>query len=265
MATRTKTTSDAAPTSTTARADEPDPIAWVVLREPGDVAADWAADALGRELEAPVASLGPVDLLCARIEHRITTHGGSVVFRLRDGRTLDSRTIRGGLNRAIGVPPRFTRRFVEEDREYAHQEAYAALVAALDALTPNLLNPPDPLGLPGRWRPPSEWRLLAEAAGLPVTPHAEAVPGPSVADPRPPDAYAFVVRGRVVLDAALPGALEPGCRALAGEAGEPLLGVHFERLPRGWRFRDAHVASDLRRGGEPLVRALARSLLEGAP
>ncbi|HEX6588925.1 MAG TPA: hypothetical protein VF039_07880 [Longimicrobiales bacterium] len=241
-------------------------VDWFVLHEPGDATAPWLAQQLAARLGARVDAVATTELLDARLVHHIGGDGIATSFALRDGRRLDHRSVRGGVIRAVRVPRAFLRRFAEDDREYVQQEAFAVLVAALHALTPNLLNPPDALGLAGRWRYADEWARLAAAAGLPVEPRTDAAPpAPSrVGTHRPAEARACVVAGRVLADDALPRRLLGACAQLGRAAATPFLELFFVEATRGWCLRGATPLPDPRAHGDALLDAVASALLEGA-
>jgi hypothetical protein len=248
-------------------------LVWVVLCEPFDAAAVWVYQGLAERL-APVRLLTSEQLLSgARFEQRIGRRC-SVELELPGGEIIGSQTVTGGLNRLQGMTPRFLRRFVPEDTQYVWQECYSALVGWLYALTGNLLNPPQPMGLSGRWRPFSEWVWLAGRAGLPVASHGESVPreraaaviddgGAQSGGAAPQDGTrsALVVRGKVWLGAELPRGLESGCRRLAAVADTPLLGIDFALVSDRWRFSGATPAPELRWGGDALLDLIGETLM----
>ncbi|HYR63113.1 MAG TPA: hypothetical protein VET24_10855 [Actinomycetota bacterium] len=234
---------------------------WLVLCDDHDLAAQWAFLGLAERGLAPLELVTSGALAHARRwVHRVTTGGAHVEVTLHDGRTFDSRRVRGALNRLVGVYNAGTFAAAAGDREYATQEFYAFLVSSLHCLPGSVLNPPGYLGLSGRCRHESEWAVLAASAGLPTTPYRmPAPPVPPLAGR--PARRSVVVLGDLVFGVPDAAGLRDGCRRLAALAGTELLGVDLEVDDAGgWRFAAATPQPDLRLGGTPFLEALAARL-----
>jgi len=77
---------------------------WLVLCDDHDLAAQWAFLGLAERGLAPLELVTSGALAHARRwVHRVTTGGAHVEVTLHDGRTFDSRRVRGALNRLVGV------------------------------------------------------------------------------------------------------------------------------------------------------------------
>lgn len=238
---------------------------WLVIAPPEDESADWAARGLARRGLAPVRLVAPEQLVYAiASEHRLGRDG--VWFTLRTGRgeTIDSRRIRGVLNRIRALPTAHLERAGPEDRDYAVEEWHALLLSWLAAVDGPVVNPPAPAGFGGQPRTGLEWRLLAGQAGLATDPLAldsrAAVPlaaGPA----RRPAAAVLVLDGEAF--GRVPPPVAEACVRLRQLAGERLLGIVLARDKAGrWRFLDATPLPDLRPGGAAFLDALARALAD---
>ncbi len=186
---------------------------------------------------------------------------------LGDGRAVESREVRGTLNRLPHAPPL---PLAAEDREYGFHEMSALVMSWLASLPGPVLNPPDTRGLAGAWRAPSEWAFLAAEAGMwaaPVSVDSEAEWGsgggwqawPPYA---PVEAAAIVVGEAVFAHEPLTEATITGCRRLACLAQTPVLGLVFSCATCGGspEIAGATPLPDLRAGGEEVIEALAAAL-----
>lgn len=248
----------------------------LVLCEPADGSALWAAAGLRRRTS------GPVDVVTGAMlgsalgwEHRLRGDDAEVDITLADGRHITSEA-RPVLNRLLSVPTERLAAVAGPDLEYARQEMQALFLSWLHALPGPMLNRPSPQFLGGHWRHPSQWAVLAAGAGLAAAPFRQSAddppelamlpPAPRRADTgwlpaAPPPVTVFVVAGRVVPPRPLPGDLGEGCRQLAKLAGDELLGIDLQLGPSGtWELVTASSVPDLRSGGEPLLDALADAL-----
>src|SRR5205807_6392049 len=181
--------------------------------------------------------LQPLELVTAEAlsasrvwEHRVTTNDVHICVTLADGRKLDSRFVRGTLNRLTLLP---THHFdASPDRDYAVQEFSAFCMSWLNALSGPVLNPVSPQGLCGAWRHVSEWVWLAAQAGLP-TPAYGQTSGDAFDEtqtlrqlfPRETPTQTVIVIGEQVVGAPAPAKIRAGCVRLAQLAQTPLLGI----------------------------------------
>jgi hypothetical protein len=256
---------------------------WLVLCEPRDVAALWAANGLRSRGLEPLELVSGTEVACGiRWEHRVGADGVLTRIELADGRTLGSETTKGVLNRLAAVPADHLTLAAPGDREYALEELTALFVSWLGALPCRVLNPPVPPSIAGSWWEYSQWVWLAGRAGLPTANHREPPPdwGSERGPARPasfgssraamnqflPLAGRLRVRELIVIDESVIGEcrrddITAGCRRLAQLAGTPLLGVEFVKTADDeWTFSDASTMPDLRRGGPLLLDALAVAL-----
>jgi hypothetical protein len=232
---------------------------WLAVCDPSDEAGLWTVAGLRRLGLDPLEVLLPAELTsAASITQRIGNGGGSLRIALGDGREIDGGSVRGVLNRLPAFPAGDWQRLPDGDRDYVGEEVLALLAGLFQGLGCPVLNPPEPLGLGGPSRTEAEWRLMAAAAGLDARPlhltsWEEAPP------PEPPErALAAVVGERVV---GAPAELAEGCRALAGAARAPLLGIGFALDADGrWLVESATCQPDLRTGGREALEALGAAL-----
>lgn len=242
---------------------------WLVICSLDDKGGLWAYEGLRRRDLRPLELITAEVLGCAlRWEHRLE-HGEVLTrFTLADSRSFDSKEIRGTLNRLQRAPAYHLNSSAAEDRDYSWQEFHAFFLSWLAGLPGVVLNPAQPAGLAGPWLHPSEWRWRAVQAGLPVVPYKHSLDAPPAMEDahqgyQPPLApsHAWVCGNHVV--GQLPEALHEASRALARNAGCPLLQLGFD--PQ-WRFLTASTEADLRSGGDALLNAIARTLnpIEGA-
>ena len=229
-------------------------MTFLVLCEPDDAAALWAADRLAEPGSRQVRVLTSRELSTAHDwAHRIGVDGVEVSFTVGSGDRFRSGGIRGTLNRLRGVPdlPALARS-APGDRRYVHAEWTAFCLGWLRGLPGPVLNPPDPRGLGGSGRDPREWRALATAAGL---------GRPSAAREAGDTFEVLVIGDRVVgcsPDRATTPAGAEACLRLAASAGTPVLGVTLSHP--GPAFVAATECPDLRHGGLRAVAALDRAL-----
>jgi hypothetical protein len=229
----------------------------LLLCEPHDTSALWVLREL-RAQDLEVEFVTSADLARARRwEHRIEDGAAWTAIELGDGRRIDSRAVRGVLNRVETAGLASLARAAPADRDYAIQELWAFWTSWLESLPDPVLNRPARLGLSGPWLHGSEWLVLAAAAGL-ATPPYRAEDGAEPVPPAPAghEPLLIVVSGAVVGPPA-PDAVLRGCQELSRAASCELLGVSFRN---GWEFAGATPLPDLRRGGRAIVDVLARAL-----
>lgn len=239
---------------------------WLVVCHSTDPAALWAYEGLSQRALAPLVLVTSETLGCSRRwEHRLGRGGCIVDITLADGTRIESRQVRGTLNRIQWIPPEMLAVGVPEDQLYASQELYAFFMGWLYSLPSPLLNEPTPQGLSGRWRYPSEWQSLAGQAGLRTRPFRisarshDAVNAAFVDTSvvHPGRRTVIVLAGEVVGDD-VPPEVSAGCRHLAELAETLLLGVDFDVATDGaWVFAGAGVSPDLRWGGAAFLDKLA--------
>jgi hypothetical protein len=247
---------------------------WLVLCESYDADARWVAEGLRARRLVPLELVTAQDLAGAtRWVHRLGAGEASVEIVLADGRTLDSRRVRGVLNRLFAPSAWHLTLLRPRDREYAAQEWAALYLSWLYALPGQVLNRATPNGLCGRWRHNSEWLRLAAQAGLttlPLTLRWPPAPEPGgewltpLVPPDAPTRLVLVVDGQPV-NVSLPPAVVEGCRRLAELAGLRLLGVELSVTQAGpWTFAGIQVCPPLKAGGAPLLDVLTCALAPGS-
>lgn len=234
----------------------------LILCEPGDLSAAWAAAELQQRGVNAETLFGTMLGAATRWEHRIEEDRASVSITLADGRILSSDAPVPILNRLSFIPTGQLRATAGADYGYAVQEVYAFYLSWLTAWPGIVLNRPSPLGLAGGHRHPSEWMLLGATAGLPCIPWEQGSDDDPTLVWMPPlfETMAYVVSGEAVLPPVLPPEMAPACAALAALAETALLGIGFVRSGEAWTMNSATPIPDLSLGGAPLADALARVL-----
>lgn len=236
---------------------------WLVIAPPEDPSATWAACALEAHGLRPIRLVPPERLVYAiASEHRIGRDGARFRLHTRLSEAIDSREIRGILNRITALPTAHLDRAYPEDRAYAIEEWHALLLSWLAALDGPVVNPPTPTGFAGLPRSPLEWHLLAGQAGLATDALAvdSRSPVPLHAGPTRRTTAAVLVLGHEAFGR-VPPAVAEACVRLRLLAGEWLIGVLLARDKAGrWIFREATALPDLRTGGSAFLNALARTL-----
>ena len=249
----------------------PPPSGALVLCEPDDTAALWAAEGLRRRVRGAVDVVtGSMLVAAARWEHRLRGEVAEVDITLADGRRISSGHARPVLNRLRFVPTFQLATMAGDDRDYAAQEFQALFLSWLWAHPGPMLNRPSPQFLAGHWRHPAAWAALAARAGLSAPPYRQRSDDPPAGPAVPsaaggqgsgrPPVTVLVVGGQVVAGQAAAAPPLEACRRLAELTGDELLGIELVPLERGrWELRSATPVPDLRAGGEPLLDALARA------
>jgi hypothetical protein len=232
---------------------------WLVVCEPQDEPALWAAAGLRHLGVAPLEVVLPAELgVDSRLVHHVDGEGGtSLEVELRSGVTIRGDEVGGVLNRMLSVPP--PEALQPSDRDYVAEELGAAVAAWFAALPCPVLNRPTPTLLCGPWRPPAHWRWLAAQVGLAALPWRLA----SWDEPDFPEPFerrhVLVVGDEVT--GPVPNRLDEGCVALAQAGDATLLGVTFARDESGqWRVEDATPLPDFRCGSAAGLDALRRAL-----
>lgn len=198
----------------------------------------------------------------------ITSEATHIAFTLRTGRRIDSRRVRGVVNRLSFVPSAAAVRV--EDRDYIVSESLAFYLGWLNCFDVPVLNRATPQGLPGSFRTRSEWLSLACGAGLEVAHQREQTHrGSAILSDRTPHSTALgvpllVVGDRVVTvdgRSAVPGSVVAGSVRLARTSQAEIMGLGFEvDAQRRWCFREATPCPDLRPFGDAALRAVERTL-----
>ncbi len=231
-----------------------------VIAFPGDAAAMWAADGL-RRAGVDVRCVSPVRLLAMPVfRHRLGKAAADdhVRFESTDGTRIDSRELRGVLQRVARLP-------VAEvvgngpDAAYASAELAAAWRGWLASLGPRVLNPPTHDGLCGPAWEPSRWAQVAgrvPEVSVPDLHWSTSEPAPQEQRPR---------TRLIVLDAeqvfpAVPLPVARAARAIARASNTPLLGLDLAVGSRGVVYGGATPLPDLRVGGPALLDALSQRL-----
>jgi hypothetical protein len=234
----------------------------LIIHEDHDLSATWLADRLaarGRTVEC----FSGCNFATAPVwHHRLGTAGVEIRIDFADGRSLGTRAYAGMINRLPYLPQTLLASFGGTDAEYARQEWFALYLSWLNALQCPMFNRPTPQGLAGHWRHPADWSALARRAGLPVLPwHQSEADDPMQAwTKRAPGVHPEIIAtpSTIIDTLGLAPEMAEACRALAGLAGNALIGIRFEPDPDcGWRFASATVLPDLFAGGECLVDAIA--------
>ena len=249
---------------------------WLVLCSANDQSAHWAYDGLKRRglkpLEIVYAEALPFSL---RWEHRVGADGVSISVTLPDGRVIDSDSVRGALNRVVGVAP--LPATYSPDAEYANSEIPAFFLSWMYGLPGPVLNRATAQGLSGQWRHISEWVCLASRAGLEVPAYRqssqdrinEAITERRLFPLGTPTRTLIVIEGNVC-GADVPPAIREGCARLSELSGTSILGVEFVLTPQrdasgyNWMFAGATPLPDLRYGGEELLDQIALILTTNA-
>jgi hypothetical protein len=234
----------------------------LILCEPGDSSAVWAAAELQQRGHDAHLLFGAALGAATRWEHRVDAESATTAITLADGRQLSSASPEPILNRLPFVPLDQMRATAGADYGYAVQEVYAFYLSWLHAWPAAVINRPTPGGLSGSYRHPSQWAVFAARAGLPALPWEQS----NADDPMrgweapPGEAVAFAVDGEAVLPPILPAEFAAPCVRLAAIAETALLGITFAREGDGWLMTGASPVPDLMLGGAPLADALARAL-----
>ena len=240
---------------------------WLVLCSSNDISGHWVYEGLKSR------GLDPVEMVFAEVlpfslsfEHRVGAGGVSARIALSDGRSIDSREVRGAINRLLAVPS--THLAGLPDGEYAAQEFSAFFLSWMYTLPEPILNRATPQGLCGQWRHPSEWVVLAAKAGL-RAPHYrqsshdqinEALAERKLFPSGTPTRTLIVAAGKVC-GADAPDSIREGCARLSEIAETSLLGIEFvSEGPDEWVFAGASPLPDLRYGGQELLDHLAFTL-----
>jgi len=227
---------------------------WLVLCEPEDEAAGWAADGLRARGLDPLEVVAPRALIrSGGCTHELGRGGATFTIGLPDGRTVASDAVRGVLNRAMSVGAPAS---AGSDGAYIAAELHALMLSLLGCLGPRALNRPSGYELAGAWRSVAEWSVLATRAGLRVP----VLPPAALAVPMPKDCTATL--SVLVLDGSCYGdELGPedaaACVRLAALASTDLLGItlHRDAEAKGW-FGAATPLPELRLGGSVFLDAL---------
>jgi hypothetical protein len=200
--------------------------------------------------------------------HRLGAGSPTIQITLANGRTVNSETTRGVINRILTIPAAHLALATPQDRAYAEQEFTAFFMSWLNAFPGPVLNRPTAQGLSGRWRHISEWSWLAAQAGLPVPRYLQGsydqlpeVGAPASLFPLKTPLNTVIVVGGVTTGARAPSPILDGCVRLARLTQAEILGIDFAVGPSGtWLFAGATPLPDLLLGGDPLIDTLARIL-----
>lgn len=226
---------------------------WLVLADAHDDEARWASQGLARRGQETIEFVTAEDLASGQLQHRLGVDGNEFEALLADGRRVVSGEVSAVLNRLIGPPQGAFSAATPADRLYAEQEWWAFTLGWLQALAGRAVNSAGPRGLCGAWRYPSEWRLLAHAAGLATAEYDTGSAEPMI------DAHALVIGDEALVGDGLEGSGR-ACVRLAALADAPLLEIWFARAQVQPVVVGATPLPRLSAGGEASLRALARLL-----
>ncbi len=239
---------------------------WLILTEPYDDTGAWLTEGLRAHAPGPVVHLTSHDIL----HGASTAHGldeGVAWFHLRlaSGLTIDSRTLRGVVNRICALPPGLAFRLRPPHRDSAERNFGLPLLHLLHGFAGPVLNRPTPQGISGDFRLDFEWAALAAQVGFARTPaRAMWATRPSLRNP--PDVVTVAVIGDHVLpldaDATeIPAGIVSCCRRLATLSRCNLFGLDLTRTDSdSWHFLRANSRASLIPGGWPVLNAVARAL-----
>ena len=239
---------------------------WIVLCSTTDHSALWMFERLQARGRAPAELLYVESLADVRIrwDHRVGAAGASLRLTLPGGREVRGDEVQAVLNRLTLVPLAVLAAAEPGDRDYATNELTAFTASWLRALSARVVNKPLPQGFCGRWRQPSEWRVLARRAGLRAADLrlscAEPVDPVAVADE--PSTHVLSLDGHLFHSRATPS-LQRAVRRFCALADTRLLGLRFQGADpaaSGWRLLDATPYPDLSLAGEEGVAALEEVL-----
>lgn len=247
---------------------------WLVVCAAEDVSALWAYRRLER------AGLSPLHLIEQStvtaplvLRHRVGVGGTSTVLQLATGLEIDSREVRGVLNRTTMLGTDHLARVDPVDREYSLAETYAVFLSWLSGLTCPVVNRPTPTGTAGPLVHPSVLALWGWQCGFAPPPFemGSQITGhihpAGVADgvaPRHNGVTEVLVVGDHVLPAELPLDVRDACLCLARRADVALLGIALRAGVERWELLAGTTLPDLRTGGDAGARALAGLLTSGS-
>ena len=227
---------------------------WLILSETDDTVARWLLKRLKALGSDGARLLTSEDLANAsRWDHRVSSEGAFVSFRVCGREVISSRDVSGGMSRLWRFPQRPAHEFAETDSTYANDEWFAFLASTLAAI-PGWINPPSPAGLSGVFRTRREWAALAELAGL------------RTVRTDPDLAIDWLSKGRrfrevlvfegEVFTHDVPKSIASATVRLVDTAELRLGGAIFDVSDTEWRFINGSTTPYLRAGGKRLVRAL---------
>lgn len=243
---------------------------WLILTNVLDPAGPWLAAGLSVRVFDTVVRITEVDLGHAQLwEHFVDRDHSCFRFQLADGRWIDSRKIKGVINR-LNQPP-FARMAADHGSKqlYAVSEITTLLMGCLARAGCLILNSLGSQGATEVHRDPKEWQALAAAAGLPMrasvfnSPHWSA----SAADDtsRVQNRLVVIAENVLLLGPAdtVPGAIRSAAIRLAALARTPVLELHFlQDQFSHWNFQSAQACTDLMAAGDAALDAVASLILD---
>lgn len=245
---------------------------WLILTEPCDETGAWLADGLRAFAPCPLARYTTRDIAHGARTARVV-EGGDDWFQISvDHRaTIDSRTLRGVVNRVCALPPGLAFRLQSPHREYAERNFGLPLLQLLHHFNGPVLNRPTAQGISGDFRLDFEWAALASQVGFPRATSRLMWAGSRADERKPedrdtPDIVSVAVIGDQVVPLTreptlLPGATIASCRRLAALSRTTLLGLDLLKVPSGeWQFFRANPRTNLIPGGDAVLAAIARAL-----
>ena len=227
-------------------------MTWLVACQDADIDASATGDRLQSLGLTPLEVVKASELVHgAGWEHRVDSAGAWTRLVLADGRVIDTRDVRGVLNRLLWVSAEGYAGASEADREYAGGELYALVQSWLASLGQRVINRPTGSALAGTWRLPCQWRAVAREAGLAIRSYPD--------DGSAPHAVrrVLVIDGRVVDDDGAPDDVRQGAERLARIVDLDLLEARFDD---DWAFADASLLPAIASPDEGRVDAVAQAL-----
>lgn len=239
---------------------------WLILTEPYDDNGAWLAQGLRPHAPGPVVHLTTRDIT----QGASTAHGcedGNAWFHVRvaSGQTIDSRSLRGVVNRVCALPPGLAFRLSLPLRDSAERNFGLPLLHLLHGFDGPVLNRPTAQGISGDFRIDFEWSTLATQVGFVRTPSRPAWSNRRTAASEMDVTQVLVIGEQTIapdLDAAtLPTGVAACCRRLAALSRTSMLGLELTRDANDdWHFLRANSRASLRPGGERALAAVAQAL-----
>lgn len=241
---------------------------WIVLCNSNDISAYWAFQGLKQRGFSPL-ELITADILMSstKWDHRLGSDNDCIKIVLADGRSINSNSISGVLNRINYLPGNHLMVAEPSERDYAIQEFYAFYISLIYYLPVPVINRATSQGLSGRRRNISEWIWLASKAGLHTTNfkrNSDNLKKNNQIELRSiykieQRKIVFVIDNQII-GKDIPPQLHKKCINLANLAKTRLLGIEFVYSKDQWIFVNADHCPDLRLGGQDLLDMLSKTL-----
>ena len=236
---------------------------WLVICDATDRPALWAGAQL-RRIGLPVQFLAPQELLSAsHLEYRAEAGKPAYGYaKLLEDRVIDTRLVRGTLNRATRQACPQVRFAQRADQSYVQAEMDAMLLAWLATLPSPVFNPATAGAWSGVTLSAFAWAMHAQAAGFQTLPYRCGLAGLEYPQIQPGNLSTHIVFAGQTYPA-LPQALTEAACALAGRVDVSLLGITLawsQGLAPQAIFIEASSLPDLRVGGSAFIAALSGAL-----